>query len=229
MNCIIVDDEAMSREAVKKLVEKTGILTLVGECRDASEAKKLMLKEHVDIVFLDVQMPGMSGLEFIRTLEQKPFFILTTGKKDYAMQAFEENVLDYLLKPIQFPRFFKSVERAINAIQKKGNPQASKEEIFIKAEPGRLVKIKASEIMFVEALADYVIINKANEKFTVHTTMKNIETKLPQNDFVRVHRSFIVRLDKITEMEENTLTVNKNLIPIGRSYRNDLISRLNFI
>ena len=229
MNCIIVDDDEMSRLAVRRFVEKTDLLTLVGECKDAMEAHNLLLNENVEIVFLDIQMPGMSGMEFIRSIEQKPFIILITGKKDYAIEAFEQNVLDYLLKPITYPRFIKSVEKAALAMEKKKTKFSSRDEIFVKAEPGRLVKIKASDILYIEALADYVTINKQNEKFTVHTTMKNIESKLPSNEFMRVHRSFIVRIDKIMEMEENTLTVNHHLIPIGRSYRNELISRLNFI
>ena len=229
MNCIIVDDDAMSRAAVKRFVERTEVLTLVGECNDAMEAQNILMREQVDIVFLDVHMPSMNGLELIKSIEQKPFFILITGRKDYAVEAFENNVLDYLVKPIDYSRFLKAVERAVHASEKKKLLGTSYENIFVKAEPGRLTKIKTSDILFVEALADYVMINKATEKYTVHTTMKNIEQKLPPNEFVRVHRSYIVRLDKISEIEENTLTVNKNLIPIGRSYRSELLSRLNFL
>ncbi len=233
MNCIIVDDDTMSRAAARHFVERSGLLNLVAECENAEEAMAVLTRENIDLVFLDVNMPGMSGLDLIKNLEHKPFFILITARKEYALEAFEQNVLDYLLKPYTYPRFLKAVERAVSKrIQIKQTSNVL-DDLFVKVENGRLLKIKATDILFIEALADYVIINaivnKTQEKFTIHSTMKSIESKLSPNDFLRVHRSFIVRLDKITELEENTLNVSHNLIPIGRSYRSDLNSRLNFI
>lgn len=229
LNCIIVDDDAMSRLAIRKLVERSDSLHLVAECPDAMQAQEVLMKEPVDLVFLDIHMPGMNGLELIQNVEQKPMFVLTSARKEYAVQAFDYGVLDFLLKPIEYPRFLKSVERATHAAGRKRFDGSGKANIFVKSEPGRLVKIKGEDILYVEALADYVIIHKTNEKYTVHSTMKSIEKKLPQDDFVRVHRSFIVRLDKITEMEENTIAISGRPIPVGRAYRQDLHSRLNFI
>ena len=233
MNCIIVDDDTMSRAAARHFVERSGLLNLVAECENAEDAMSVLSRESVDLVFLDVNMPGMSGIDLIKNLETKPYFILITAKKEYAIEAFEQNVLDYLLKPYTYPRFLKAVERAISKRNQTKQTSSFIEDLFVKVENGRLMKIKATDILYVEALADYVvinaIINKTQEKFTIHSTMKGIESKLSQNDFLRVHRSFIVRLDKITELEENTLNVSHNLIPIGRSYRADLNNRLNFI
>ncbi len=225
MNCLIVDDDPLSRKVVEHFVAKTDFLRLVKSCPDAIEAYKVLRNEQIDLVFLDIELPEMSGLEFIKSIERKPYFILITSKKDYAVEAFEQNVLDYLLKPISYPRFLKAVEKS----RRDAPPSNDTGEIFIKADSGRLVKISTSKILWIEALADYVIIYTPQQNYTIHTTMKSMEQKLSRNEFIRAHRSFIVRIDKITEIQENMLVINTHLIPIGRLYRNDLMKRLNLI
>ena len=229
MNCIIVDDDEMSRTLVRHFVERTPFLNLSGVYSDGTAAFHAIVQHPVDLVFLDVEMPEMTGIELIRSLEKKPYFILITSRKDYAFDAFENNVLDYLLKPISYPRFLRSAEKAIRIFNTKQKNIVEQESIFIKVDNGRMTKISVKEILWIEALADYIVINTATGKFTVHSTMKSMENKLPESKFFRVHRSFIVNLEKISEIEENTLSVNKHLIPIGRSYKNDLIRQLNLI
>ena len=226
MNCIIVDDDEMSRVAIKYLVEKTNCLKLIAVCKDAIEASNIVRNETVDIIFLDIELPEMSGMEFINSVGNNYHFILVSAKKGYALDAFAHSVVDYLLKPIAYPRFLQAVEKVQKLYAEQGNRPIK--QIFLKSD-GRLLKINAEDILWVEALADYVTIHTVAAHHTIHSTMKAIESNLPAHEFVRVHRSFIVRLDKIATIEDDNLFINKQLIPIGRSYRDELMKRLNLL
>lgn len=228
MNCIIVDDEKTSRRIIEQYILQTDFLTLIKSCSSAIEAANVLRNEKIHLIFLDIEMPEMNGLEFMKTLEQKPQVILVTSFEKYAVEAFEYDVTDYILKPISCARFLRTVSKAkkIFETQQPNSPNVS--YIFVKSE-SQLVKINTKEILCIEALADYVEIYTLKNKFIVHSTMKGIEKKLPANDFMRVHRSFIIRLDKIESIDENTVIIKDKLIPIGGSYRKKLMEQINLV
>ena len=228
MRCAIVDDDELSIRLIVEYINQTDFLDLSGTFTNAIKASNALLREPVDLIFLDVEMPDMTGLELIRSLEKKPQVILITSKSDYALEAFEYQVADYLLKPVSYSRFLKAVNKAreLHEVKQKGATQPK--HLYIK-EDSVLVNVPLSNIMWIEALGDYVTIHLTDKKHTVLTTMKSLETKLPENEFMRVHRSFIVRIDKISNLDGNMLVVGKKLLPIGKSYRKALMDRLNIV
>lgn len=226
MNCIIVDDDDLSRFAINHFVEKTPGLNLIGSYSNAAEALLAIRENDVHLIFLDVEMPEMSGLQFLDTFENLPQVVMVTVNKEYGADAFDYNVTDFLLKPVEYARFLKSVDKA-RAIEDSFHvgPSGSN-DIFIKKDH-RLIRLPLSEILFVEALADYVNIYTTSNRFTVLSTMKSIENKLPTKDFCRVHRSFLVRVDKIKEIEDNVITIEDKTIPVSRSYKDHLLKKIN--
>ena len=233
MNCIIIDDDKLSLKILEDFVQKTETLTLSGTYSNAIDAINALQKENgIDLIFLDIEMPEMTGFEFLKTLKEPPQIIIVSAKEGYALNAFEYNVTDYLLKPITYARFFKAVDKAFQQFQKKYSGMSSGDEIFIKKNAS-LVRIKYDDILWVEALENYVIFTTFSEKFTVHYTMKSVESKLPPKKFVRVHRSYIVNVGVIETIEENTVYIKTNEglkgIPIGKSYKDDLLNDLNLI
>jgi DNA-binding LytR/AlgR family response regulator len=226
MKCIIVDDNEVARVAVKHCVEKTSFLTLSGIYTNPIEALEALKKEHVDLLLLDVEMPEMSGIDFIKTFHDIPQVILITSKTKYAAEAFDFNVTDYIVKPVQYPRFLKAVTKAKDMYESltKGSPDS--QEIFIKVD-SRLVRLNLKDITAIEALADYVHIFAGKERYTVLSTMKAMEDKLPAKDFCRVHRSYIVRLDKIKEIDDHTIVMDNQNIPISRNLKEQVLNALN--
>ncbi|MDX2002067.1 MAG: LytTR family DNA-binding domain-containing protein [Chitinophagales bacterium] len=229
MRCIIVDDDELSIKLIQQFVEQTDFLELFTSFTDPVEASNLLMKEDIDLLFLDVEMPNLSGLELIKNLEQKPQIILITSKKDYALEAFEYQVTDYLLKPPTFPRFLKAVQKAKEIHDERVKvPIQHVESLYVK-EDNIWVNVPFDHILWVEALGDYVTINLGSKKHTVLTTMKAIEKRLPIDKFARVHRSFIVPVNKIQNLDGNMLVIEKKFIPIGKSYRKSLMDRLNIL
>jgi two-component system LytT family response regulator len=232
MNCIIVDDNKMARTALKKLIEQVDSLSLKEECPSPMEAYNYLLKESVDLVFLDVEMPGMTGIELIRNLEKRPVIILITSKTDYAVEAFELNVADYIIKPVTLPRFMLAVSKAKELIENKGQKvelnEKDKDYIFVRSN-SILTKIKINDITYVQALGDYVNIYTADNRYTVHITLKAFEDKLPAEKFYRLHRSFLIALNHIDKVEEGTAYIGKHPVPIGEQYKKELLKRINLI
>jgi len=230
-NCIIVDDDPASIKVLEQLVQKATQLTLVGNAKDAMEAMNYLQNNRIDIVLLDIEMPGMSGLDFIDTLKEKPEIILVTSQKDYAIKAFDYEVTDYLLKPVGFQRFLKAINRAATNINQKeqssNNHQQQKPTTIFVKEKNQFTRLEKNEILFVEAYGDYVNIYTNKKKYTIHSTMKNMENKLAEDNFMRVHRSYIVNLDKIETFDENLVFIEQNMIPIGGSFKDKLLQRLN--
>ncbi len=234
MNCIIIDDDPLSRKIVEGFIEKTDMLNLVGSYDSPLSAFKAFEQpEPIDIIFLDVEMPEMSGLEFINTLDSPPMIIIVSGKEKYAIEAFEYDVIDYLLKPISLQRFYKAVNKAQGRYQEKESISKFPDEIFIKKKNSTLVRIRYDDILWVEALENYVTVNTFKEKFTIHFTMKAIENKLPLVKFKRVHRSYIVNINRIDYIEDSNVVMKvengSKVIPIGKSYRDALMDDLNLI
>jgi DNA-binding LytR/AlgR family response regulator len=228
MRCIIVDDDKISRELVQDYVADTEGLELLGAFPSAIEANNFLSKNHVDLIFLDVEMPKMTGLELLKSLDEKPLIILITSKEKYAIEAFEYEVLDYLLKPVEYARFVKAFQKAKNKLKPMPLDNVTKESIFIKVD-SELINLPFKEVLWIEALGDYINIITAQRKLVVLSTMKNIEEKLPPNEFVRVHRSYFVRLDRIKKISEDIILVENKLIPVSKSYKKELLQRLNML
>lgn len=237
MNCLVVDDDPIARELVARFVERHDALTLAGTCHDAVEATNALARhratsEPVDLVFLDVEMPEMTGLELAEALhagsaETRPQIVLITSKEEYARDAFDAEVTDYLVKPPTYGRFVKAVERAL-ARSTPGGPDAPGSDpntLFVKAD-GRLVRIDLRDVSWIEAQKDYVLFHTESGDHLVHSTMKALEARLP-DAFVRVHRSYLVRIDQIGDVEDSSLVIGRKMIPVGATYRAPLLGRLN--
>lgn len=234
MNCIIIDDDPLSRKIIEGFIEKTDVLNLVGSFESPLSAFKAFDGDDpIDLIFLDIEMPEMTGLEFINTLDSPPIIIIVTGQEKYALEAYEYDVVDYLLKPLALPRFYKSVNKAQKRFQDRESISKYPEEIFIKKKNSTLVRLKYDDILWVEALENYVTVNTFKEKFTIHFTMKAIENKLPLVKFKRVHRSYIVNIHRIEYIEDNNVVIKvesgSKVIPIGKSFRDNLMDDLNLI
>jgi len=229
MNCLIIDDDPIARKTVEHCIARTEGLHLAGSCAGVTEALKIIKQQKTDLIFLDVEMPEMSGIDFLRTFREIPQIILITGKKEYAAEAFDYDVTDFLLKPIDYARFVKAISKAQTIAGSTQMNDDDSDGLFIKKESSRFVRVALKEILYVEALADYVNIHTKEGRHTVLSTMKSLESRLPVKDFIRVHRSFIVRLDKIDEIEENAVNVGGKIIPVSRSHREELFNRLKML
>jgi DNA-binding LytR/AlgR family response regulator len=231
MNCIIVDDDELSCRLLEGFVHKSSSLNLLGVFGDSISARNELTTRHdIDIIFLDILMPEMNGFDFINSLENPPNIIIVSAAEEFALKAFDFNVVDFLLKPITYSRFCKAVDKTYRYFLKKEIPTTGDEEIFIK-KGSSLVKLKIKEIIFVEALENYVTVNIKDERFTIHFTMKAIESQLPSGVFIRVHRSYIINKSMIQAIKENSLDLAvgdsvKN-IPVGKSFRDNLLNDIN--
>lgn len=227
MNCIALDDEPLALDIIEAYVKKHPELNLVARCNNAEEATEILKNHPIDLMFLDIQMPGINGLNFIRSLEQKPLFMFTTAYSEYAIDGFELDAIDYLLKPIAYDRFEKAVEKAKEYYSIKNNLDVTEsdldnEYIFVKANQ-QLVKLSYGEILYVEAFADYVKIFLNDRKIVTLQTMKKMESKLPKDIFSRVHRSFIVNRKAVESFSTSICEINGVKIPVGKSYKNDFV------
>lgn len=225
MKCIIVDDEPLAREAIEMLVEKTPGLTLLGSFNNPATASKFMHGNTVDLVFLDIQMPGINGIEFAKTIPQKTFVIFTTAFSEFATDSYEVDAIDYLIKPVRLERFQKGVEKAeaYSKLLKKGNSENNIEQVtddyfFIKADR-KIIKVYFNDILFIEGLKDYVVMHTENQKVITAMNIKTIHDQLPKTMFVRVSKSYIINAKKIDSVDNNTVYIGKNEIPIGNIYR----------
>jgi DNA-binding LytR/AlgR family response regulator len=231
MRCLIIDDNQLARMAMNKLVSQVHMLELVAECRDAMEAYNYLNGEQIDLLFLDIEMPGMTGIELTKKLgAKKPLIIFTTAKTDYAVEAFELNVVDYVVKPVSVARFLQAVEKAKEAYD--SNKQEVKIEdrefVFVK-DNGILKKLNVDDILYLEAMGDYVKVHTAQKFHVLHSTLKSIEEKLPPNKFLRIHRSYIVALQKIDFIQDGIITIGKATIPVAETYKSALGKRLNLL
>jgi DNA-binding LytR/AlgR family response regulator len=240
MNCIIIDDDKLSRKVVEEYVGRTESLTLMHSFTNAVDAINTLknAEDEIHLVFLDIEMPEMTGIDFLNSIKDHPQIIIISAKEKYALEAFEYDVTDYLLKPISYARFFKAVDKAQKRHQEIHSTKYSKieregsDEIFIKKN-STLVRLKYDDILYVEALENYVIVTTFNDKYTIHFTMKAIEDRLPIRKFKRVHRSFIVNINRIKGIEDNSIIVKledgMKIIPIGKSYKDKLMSEINLM
>jgi DNA-binding LytR/AlgR family response regulator len=233
LSCLVVDDDPMSVQVVLNCINNTPFLTAAGSYTNPVEAAEALRTQPVDLLFLDVEMPLMSGIELLRTLQHPPLVVLITSSKDYAVQAFEHAVVDYLVKPVSYARFLQASQKALEMTERQASSGAdnieaapSNEFTFVKVD-NKLVRVTFADVRYVEALGDYVHIITGQSKLIVYSTMKGVEEKFPSSLFVRVHRSFIVNVNHIQALEDNMLTVEGKQIPVGQTYLREVMQRLN--
>lgn len=230
MNCIIVDDEPLAQDILVDYIQKIPNLCLVQRCKNAFEASQALQDHRVDLMFLDIQMPEITGTQFLATLEKKPLVIFTTAYSNYALEGFDLSAVDYLLKPFSPERFLKAVNKAIELFELKQKDQLpvedDKDYIFVKSEY-QTVKIKFEDMLYVEGLKDYVKIYTKSGMLMTLMNLKAIHSKLPSAKFIRVHRSFIVSFDAIEKIERNRIIIGQKRIPVGDSYKDDFYKLIN--
>lgn len=232
MNCLIVDDNKIARTTLKQLISLDSSLVLVDECTNATEAYVKILEHPIELLFLDIEMPGMTGMELAKSLGQKrPLIIFTTSKREYAADAFDLDVIDFITKPVTAVRFLQSIEKAKEFIKVRSLiPDTFIEEDFIFIRDSNTVRrLELDHILYLEAKGDYVKIYVSSHSYQIHSTLKSVEDKLPPNVFLRVHRSFIVNISKIDTLEGGTLIINKNLVPVSDAYRATLNKRMQIL
>jgi DNA-binding LytR/AlgR family response regulator len=224
IRCIIVDDEPLAREGMERLVSDAGIFDLAATCANALEANKILSHQKIDLIFLDIQMPGMRGTDFLKTLPVKPLIIITTAYPNFALEGFELNVFDYLVKPITTERFLHSVNRARDMLELKKDGKISDEiDFFFIKSSNNYEKVFFHDILFIEASQNYMTIHTEKGKILALITIKSLEEQLPSRKFLRVHKSYIIPLDKITALRGNELIIGAHKIPVGKNYKDFIL------
>ena len=234
MNCIIIDDEIMAIAIIAQMISSHKDMIVLEEFSNAIKAIKYLNQNQVDVIFLDIHMPDFTGFDFIQTIKNPPKVILITSDKNFAIEAFEyECIVDYLIKPITVDRFEKAVQKLksakeiVKTIEEK-LPADTDTEFYINIDR-RLIKIEFASVNVVEAKGDYILIKTEAKNYTVHSTLKKIEYKLPADLFLKVHRSFIINIKKIIDIEDNSVLIAKEVIPVSRANRPELMKRLNLL
>ena len=232
IRCLAIDDEKLALDLLEDNILQIPFLQLVKRCKNAYEAMEVLQTEQIDLIFLDIQMPGITGMQFLQSLQSRPMVIFITAYKEYALEGFNLDVLDYLVKPVPFDRFLKATNKALeyhNLKQKQTTAQdVNTEYIFVNSEYN-LVKIFTNEITHIEGLKDYIRIHQIGSVKSVITRMslKSLEEKLPSNKFIRVHKSFIISIDKISVIRKNRVHLGEIEVPISDLYKNDLLKIIN--
>lgn len=234
MDCIIIDDEEMARTIVEQLAANNPDVDIVGSFSNAIEAIKYLNENEVELIFLDIHMPTFTGFDLIKTLKNPPKIILTTSDRNFAIEAFEyECIVDYYVKPFMQERFDKGIQKALSFGTNKNVEHAKAtlndvNVLYINIDR-RLIKIDIPTIKIVEAKGDYILLKTDNKNYTVHSTLKKIEDKLPKDTFLKVHRSYVINTNKIIDIEDNSVLIEKDVIPVSRSNRPELMRRLNLL
>ncbi|MCT4630364.1 LytTR family DNA-binding domain-containing protein [Winogradskyella sp.] len=237
MNCIIIDDEATARAIISQLCSNIDSVNVLEEFPNAIQAIKYLNQNEVDLIFLDIHMPDFTGFDFIETIKNPPKIVLTTSDANFAIQAFEYDcIVDYLVKPIVLERFQKAIHKAeLSPVSAPANMTSSENvetisgnDLYVNIDR-RLIKIDISSVYLVEAKGDYILIKTEDKNYTVHSTLKKIEEKLPDSLFLKIHRSYIINVDKIIDIEDNSVLIKKDVVPVSRSNRPELMKRLNLL
>jgi DNA-binding LytR/AlgR family response regulator len=233
IRCLIVDDEPLARDVIRRYISEISTLELVGECANAIQAFTSLQQQPVDLLFLDIRMPQLNGNDFLKTLKNPPKVIFTTAFSEYALEGYELDVVDYLVKPIPFERFLKAVNKAYHFTETKvvAKPvvEEKRSESFVYFRVDRkMVKVMLSDILYIESMKDYVKVFTPGAKIVTKQSISSVEEMLPEQDFIRTHRSFIVSVQKITSYTQELLELDKIEIPIGKLYRNEVMKVLEY-
>jgi len=225
IKCIVTDDEPFARKGLQGYIEQIDFLELKGVCENAIELNSLLKKAPADLLFLDIEMPYVTGIDFLKNITDAPKVIFTTAYEKYALQGFELEVLDYLLKPISFDRFLRAANKAFDYFRGQQTPAAGEDYIFVKAD-SKLEKIHFADILFVEALENYVAIYTREKKIITHLTLKMIQEKLPSGAFIQPHKSYVVAIGKINSIEGNILHVLQHQVPISKYQKDEIMEKI---
>lgn len=229
INCLIIDDEPLAINVIKNHIKEIENIKVIDTFNSAIDALNFMKSNTVDLLFLDINMPLLDGLDFIKSLDKKPMIVITTAYSEYAIKTYELEVLDYLMKPISFPRFLKAVNRAfkeLNSNLTSNLKVAKRAHIFIKVDKKKMQKIYLDEILIIESLRDYLKITTISNKYIIHSTLSSFTEKLPSNNFIRIHRSFTIAIDKIEAVQGNSVEIDGIKYVIGRSYIEHVKNRI---
>ncbi|MDW7695007.1 response regulator [Flammeovirgaceae bacterium SG7u.111] len=238
IRCLIVDDEPLALDVLQTFIDKLDQLELVGRCQNAVEAYNTLRTEQVDLMFLDIQMPKLTGIEFVKSINNPPKIIFTTAYRDYALEGYELNAIDYLLKPISFERFLKAVNKfdqlsqaslftgAVTSAVVDDSSSYREAFIYLKADK-KMVKILLKDILYIESLKDYVRVKTLGKEVVAYQKISYLEEKLPEEKFTRIHRSFIVANDKVDAFSATQVEIGGKEIAIGRNYKNEALTKLN--
>lgn len=233
--CILVDDEPLARGLIKGYLSKLENMEIVAECDNAMKAMEILRTTKVDLMFLDIQMPQVNGLEFLRSVRNPPAVIIISAYKEYALDGFDLDVIDYLLKPVTFERFLKSIDKFYSVhvhpekVELRGNTAAGEDAFLYVKEGKKVVKLYINDIVFIEGLSEYVKINTPDKRIVSKLSLTNLMDELPPEQFLRVHKSYIVNVRHIHSFTANTIDLpEKKMIPIGRSYKNAVLKALNY-
>lgn len=227
IKCIIVEDERLAQDVIKNHLQRSGRFNLVGTYRNAPEAREALEKEEVDLIFLDIQLPGMTGLHFLRSLSNPPLVVFITSYPEYALESYEFNVIDYLLKPVSYERFSKTIDKIIDGKIFKTSANDIKpfhhEHLFIRSN-SKFFRISFSDIIYIEGMKDYLKIHTADHVIITHQTMGEMENILPSGQFIRIHKSYIIAITHIKSVFGNSVDMGKELLPIGLFYKDRIMS-----
>jgi DNA-binding LytR/AlgR family response regulator len=228
IRCLVVDDEQLARTLLQDFISKLPQLELVASCKNSMQAIEVLQKESVDLMFLDVQMPDLSGIDMLKTLTHKPVVIFTTAYPDYALEGYSLDVTDYLLKPFSFERFVQSVNKAAELIRLKKSAisETSKNEFLILNADHKIYKVRLEDILYIEGWKEYVRYHTHEKQYVVLQSLKSLVQSLPADRFMRIHRSYIIALDKVTALEGNQVEIAGKNIPIGKSYKEEVLSKV---
>ena len=231
MNALIIDDNAIARTTIRHLAGKAGDIEIVAECAGAMEAYELLQVRPIDLLLLDIEMPGMSGLELTQHLgDKRPVIIFITSKREYAVDAFDLNVADYIMKPVTTPRFIRAIDKAREILESNGEEINVRNDEFIFIRDSNVVRrLKLDGILYAEAMGDYVKLHTPERFYAVHATLKAVEDRLPAGRFLRVHRSYVVAVDKIDTLDGGALIVGGTPLPVADAFRSTLNKRMNIL
>lgn len=231
LKCLAIDDEPLALDIINDYISEIEFLELTAKCTSPIEALKILKEQHIDIIFLDIQMPKLTGFEFLESINKKPHIIITTAYENYGAESYNYDVEDYLLKPISFSRFLKAIDKVVSKYvivengESIGSTQQLRNYIFVNYN-GAITKINIKDIIYIKGMSDYVIFKTAIKSYIVRKNMRSIEKYLSQNNFIRVHKSYIIPIDKITSISGNNIKIENENIPIGNFYKNALSFKL---
>lgn len=226
INCMVVDDEPIARQGLMEHIMQIDFLNPAAECKDAVEAAGCLQKKNIDLIFLDIQMPKITGIDFLKNLQHPPLVVFTTAYPEYALQGFELDVLDYLLKPISFTRFLKSALKAQDYLLRSRRESLPSTDYFFIKSNQKIEKIKLDEVLYIEGMNNYIIIHTKHKKHIAYLTFKGIEERLPPHQFVRIHKSFLVAINAIQTIETNEVKLENCILPVSKHYREEVLSTI---
>ena len=224
VNCLVVDDEELARTLLENYISRLPHLNLVEKCVNPMDALKALEENDIDLIFLDIQMPEMSGIDFLKSLHKKPKVIFTTAYSDYAIEGYQLDVVDYLLKPFSFERFLQAVNKAVDLISSTSNP-LEKDYLLVKSEH-KVHKIKYEDIHYIQSMREYVAYFLPKRKILALNSLKKLEEELPSDQFIRIHKSYIIPIQKVTTLEGNMVHIGNEKLPIGNLYKEEVLKRI---